>query len=103
MSDLYAVVRERGPAWDTALPLREQALWDEHAAFMDGLVEDGFVVMGGPLGDGERVLLVVRADDDGAVHRRLMGDPWSKRSLLITATIDPWTILLDGRENAETA
>src|SRR5262245_14510465 len=100
MSDrLYAVLRERGPAWDKEKPMREQVAWDDHAAFMDGLVDDGFIVMGGPLGDGARVLLIVRADDDGAVHHRLLGDPWSRRSLLITASIDAWSVLLDGRES----
>ena len=93
---LYAVIRERGPAWNTELDLREQVAWEEHAVFMDGLVADGFVVKGGPLGGGERVLLIVRADDDGAVHQRLLRDPWSRSNLLVTASIDPWTILLDG-------
>jgi len=46
-----AVTRERGPAWDAARPLAEQERWDQHAAFMNGLVDDGFVVFGGPLGD----------------------------------------------------
>jgi uncharacterized protein YciI len=98
---LHAVVRERGPAWEPAVSLREQELWPEHASFMDALVAEGFLVLGGPLADGERVLLAVRADDEGAVHRRLAGDPWSKRSLLITASIEPWTILLDGRDAQE--
>jgi hypothetical protein len=59
MADLYLVERGKGPAWDHARGRREQAGWDEHAAFMDGLVEEGFVVLGGPVGegDGETTLL----------------------------------------------
>ena len=98
---LHAVVRERGPAWDRAVPLREQELWPEHASYMDALVAEGFIVLGGPLADGERVLFAVRAQDEGAIHKRFAGDPWSKRSLLITVSIDPWTILLDGRDVQE--
>jgi hypothetical protein len=30
-------------------PLREQQRWDEHAAFMDGLADDGFVLWAGGL------------------------------------------------------
>jgi hypothetical protein len=32
--------------------MREQDAWDEHAAFMEALVDDGFVVLGGPIGEG---------------------------------------------------
>jgi hypothetical protein len=49
----YAVTRERGPNWDPARPMREQDGWDDHAAFMDALAEEGFVVLGGPLGEGD--------------------------------------------------
>jgi hypothetical protein len=34
--------------------MREQDDWDAHAGFMDGLVDDGFVLLGGPVGDGMR-------------------------------------------------
>jgi len=42
--------------------MREQEKWAEHAAFMDALADDGFVILGGPLGDGTEVLLIVDAD-----------------------------------------
>ena len=35
--------------------MRDQALWAEHAAFMDTLTADGFVILGGPLGRGEEI------------------------------------------------
>ena len=47
----FAVTRNRGPAWDASLPMREQKQWTGHAAFMNRLVEEGFVVLGGPLGE----------------------------------------------------
>jgi hypothetical protein len=53
----FAVIRERGENWNASLPMRQQEHWDEHAAFMDALAEEGFIILGGPLGDGERVLL----------------------------------------------
>ena len=49
---LFAVTRERGGAWDVSRALREQDAWDEHAAFMDGLADSGFIVLGGPVGSG---------------------------------------------------
>jgi hypothetical protein len=63
---------------------------------MDGLVDDGFVVFGGPLADEYRVVHVVEAESEEAVRATLARDPWSETHLRIDA-IDPWTIRLDGR------
>ena len=77
--------------------MREQEGWDEHAAFMDALVEDGFIVLGGPLEDDRDVLHVVEADSKEAVHERLAADNWTQNRMLTTVSVERWTILLDGR------
>jgi hypothetical protein len=46
----FAVRLVHGPNWDPRRPIRGQDRWDEHAAFMDGLVDDGFIILGGPVG-----------------------------------------------------
>ena len=86
--------RRRGPAWNAALTLREQAGWGAHATFMNALAAEGFVVLGGPLGDGDTLLIVDAADED-TIAKRLANDPWSLTGLLEIASIQPWTILLD--------
>src|SRR4051812_43963777 len=94
---MFLVVRVRsGPEWDAARPLEEQEGWDEHAAFMDRLVDDGFVVLGGPLADEHRVALVIEAESEGVVNATLGRDPWTG-SHLVTDAVEPWTIRLDGR------
>jgi uncharacterized protein YciI len=92
----YVVLRRSGPRWDPSRPLEEQSGWPAHAAFMDGLVASGFVVLGGPLADEQRVVLVIEAESDDAVRATLRRDPWSETHLVIDA-IEPWTIRLDGR------
>jgi uncharacterized protein YciI len=92
----YVVLRRSGPQWDPSRPLEEQAGWPAHAAFMDGLVDNGFVVLGGPLADEQRVVLAVEAESEDAVRATLGLDPWSETHLLVDA-IEPWTIRLDGR------
>ena len=89
----FAVIRERGPAWDHGRPMREQNRWPEHATFMDALAEEGFIAAGGPLGDGDRVLHVVRAADEREVERRFGEDPWGE-DMLRLASVEPWTVLL---------
>ena len=74
--------------------MADQVAWPEHAAFMNKLVEEGFVVLGGPLGDGERVLLVIRADSEAAIHRRIAADPWTPLRLLPIVRVEPWQVLL---------
>jgi hypothetical protein len=63
---------------------------------MDGLVDDGFVVLGGPLADEVRVVLAIEAESESAVRERLAQDPWHQTHLVV-ATVEPWTIRLDGR------
>jgi uncharacterized protein YciI len=95
MADRFLVENAKGPAWDHSRRRREQEGWAEHAAFMDGLVEEGFIVLGGPIGegDGENTLLVISAPDEEAVRARLGEDPWSGTVLTIDS-IRPWSIWL---------
>ena len=90
------VVLRSGPEWRASRPLEEQDGWEAHAAFMDGLVDAGFIVLGGPLADEHRVAHVVEAESEEAVRAMLARDPWSESHLRVD-TIDPWTIRLDGR------
>ncbi len=91
-----------GPEWDTSRPLEEQSGWTAHASFMDGLVEAGFIVLGGPLADEYRVAHVVEAESDEAIRATLARDPWSESHLRVD-TIDPWTIRLDGRRASQSS
>jgi uncharacterized protein YciI len=94
---LYVVRRQRGGPWDWSRDLREQAGWDEHARFMDALVEEGFILLGGPLESDREVLHIVEAESEDAVHERLAGDPWTPNGMLTTVRVERWTVLLDGR------
>jgi hypothetical protein len=92
----FVVLRRSGPQYDAGRPLEEQSGWAEHAAFMDGLVAGGFVVLGGPLADEHRVVLAVEAGSEDDVRSTLARDPWHG-SHLVVDSIDRWTIRLDGR------
>ena len=85
-----------GPGYDRSLPLEEQVGWAEHASFMDGLVDAGFIVLGGPLDDEVRVVHAVEAPSEAVVRSTLGADPWSGTHLVIDS-ITPWTIRLDAR------
>ena len=95
MAAYYLVESAKGPAWDQSRARREQPGWDEHAAFMDALVEEGFVVLGGPIGegDGENTLLVIEADSEETIRARLAADPWMDTVLTIES-VRPWSVWL---------
>ena len=89
------MLRQSGPEWKAGEPLEAQSGWREHAVFMDGLVDDGFIVLGGPLGDG-RVVHVVEAESEADVRATFARDPWSGTHLVVDA-VEAWEIRLDGR------
>jgi uncharacterized protein YciI len=97
MPMFHVVLRQAGPQWQSGRPLEEQTGWQEHAEYMDALVEDGFIVLGGPVSDDGRVVHAVEADSEDAVRATWARDPWSETHLVIDS-IEPWTIRLDGRE-----
>jgi hypothetical protein len=58
----------------------------------------GFVVLGGPLGEGEMsFLLIFDAESERAIETRLAADPWSSMGLLQISKIEPCEILLEKR------
>jgi|SRR5215467_6821007 len=93
---LYAVRLERGGPWDWSRDLREQVGWDEHARFMDDLVDAGFILLGGPLEGDRDVLHVIEAESEEAVRSRLGEDPWWQNGMLRPIRVERWTVLLDG-------
>ena len=92
----FAVRTMRGPGWDATRGIREQADWDAHARFMDGLVAAGLIVVGGPIGE-DGALLLVEALDEAEIRRRLGEDPWQQSRTLHVGAIEPGQIWLDGR------
>lgn len=86
----------RSGPWDWTRDLRGQAGFDDHARFVDGLVDSGFIVLGGPLAGDREVLIIVSAPSEAAVRQRFADDPWIRSGMLTLTTVQRWTILLDG-------
>ena len=45
MKKAMVLFQRHGAAWDPAKPVREQALWDEHARFVDALYDQGKILL----------------------------------------------------------
>ncbi len=95
----YVVRLARGGPWDWRRDMREQASWDEHARFMDGLVDAGLIPLGGPFEGDLETLHIVEAESEDAIRERLADDPWAANGMLTPVRIERWTVLLDGRRS----
>lgn len=94
MTQLFAVMRTRGPAWNDALAMEQQVDWRAHADFMNALQAEGVALLAGPLTGTRDVLLVFRAGGEAEVAARLAEDCWSVKGLLQTLWIKPWGLRL---------
>jgi uncharacterized protein YciI len=89
---------ERGGPWDWSRDMREQDGWDEHAKFMDDLVDEGFILLGGPLEGDRETMHVIEAPTEAAIRERFSTDPWWVNGMLRPVRIERWEIVLDGRD-----
>jgi hypothetical protein len=65
---------------------------------MNGLVDEGSIILGGPLGEeGRTFLLIFDAEGEEAIRSKLTADPWPTDMLRIES-ITPWEIVLGGDE-----
>ena len=89
------VVRWRaGPAW-TSGSTEEQVGWDEHAAFIDELIERGIFVMGGPYSDysGAHTLLENVSEDEA--RELVLQDPFVANRVFELEDVRAWNVYVD--------
>ena len=95
-------ISSAGPNADLSKSTREQPFWDEHAAFIDQLVEEDFILMGGPLIDEAGLprgaLLIFNAEDENEVREKLKHDPWAQNGILKLESVKRWEIFIDQRK-----
>lgn len=95
MTTTFVVIQEAGPGWAGGVAMEEQAGWPEHAKFMNALVDEGNVVLGGPLsGERHQAMLIIRARDEAAVRAQLAADPWLLTGVLRIERLARWELRL---------
>jgi len=83
-----------GPTWISG-SVREQPDWDAHAEFVDGLIERGTMVMGGPFADNSGSQSLLEGVDADEARRILEEDPFMKNGVFELDEIREWTIFVD--------
>ena len=95
MKNTFIAISSAGPNRDQSKDTRDQPFWDEHAAFIDQLVDEGSILMGGPLEDEGGALLTVNAEDEEQVREKLKNDPWFEHGILRLESVKRWQIFID--------
>jgi hypothetical protein len=85
-----------GPTWERGGDVREQPGWDAHAGFVDGLVERGTMVMGGPFADNSGTMILLEGVDAAAAERLVADDPFILNGVFVLEEVREWTIFVDG-------
>jgi uncharacterized protein YciI len=93
----YLLTASAGPLRDLSKGSREQPFWDEHAAFIDKLDDEGFILLGGPLEEEGGAILIVHAADEQAVRETMKDDPWYVQGVLKLESVKRWEIFIDNR------
>ncbi len=94
MPQPFIVIETRGPAWNDERIMDEQNYWPGHAAYMEALVTEHVIVLGGPLEGTRDVVLVIQAESCAEIRERLAHDPWIQHGLLLVKDCQPWRIRL---------
>ena len=101
----FAVIREAGPGW-TDGGIAGQPAVNDHAVFMNALADEGLILFAGPLAGTERrrlrALLIVDAETEDEIRRRLADDPWVHSDRLAIASIEQWNLIVGAERLATT-
>lgn len=92
---MRALVRWRaGPTW-TSGPPEEQPGWDEHAEFIDDLIERGIFVMGGPLADNSGSQSILENVDEDEARELVLRDPFVENGVFELEEVRAWNVYVD--------
>jgi uncharacterized protein YciI len=94
------VVWRAGPRW-TSGGVREQPRWDEHAEYIDALIEDGTFVMGGPFADNSGSMSLLEGVTVDEARQIIAADPFVENGVFVLEALREWDVFVDeltGRE-----
>jgi uncharacterized protein YciI len=83
-----------GPAW-TSGPPDDQPAWDEHAGFVDDLVERGIMVMGGPFADYSGSMSLYENVDEATARELVAADPFIANGVFVLEEVRAWNVYVD--------
>lgn len=93
----FAIIYEPGPNWIKGRSIYEQDLM-RHGQYMQKLLKDGILEMGGPFSDSSGGMAIINVADADEAQKILADDP-SITMGVFTAKLRPWYVVF--RANAQ--
>jgi uncharacterized protein YciI len=88
------VLWRAGPTW-TSGSVREQPRWDEHAEFIDALIENGTFVMGGPFADNSGSMSLLEGVSVDEARQIIAQDPFVENGVFVLDELREWDVFVD--------
>ena len=89
------IVRWRaGPTWESGPP-EDQPGWDDHATFIDDLIERGIFVMGGPFADYSGSFTILENVDEEQARELVVEDPFVANGVFVLDDVREWLVYVD--------
>lgn len=83
-----------GPTWKSGPP-EAQPDWDEHAAFVDDIVERGIMVMGGPFADYSGTTILLEGVSEDEARDLVRRDPFIENRVFELDDVRAWNVYVD--------
>jgi len=83
-----------GPTWGAGPP-QAQPGWDDHARFIDRLVERGVVVMGGSFTDNSGAMVIFEGITREDTRTVIDSDPFVANGVFVLDDVVEWTVFVD--------
>ena len=83
-----------GPTWTSGAP-EEQPGWDEHAVFVDELIERGIFVMGGPYADYSGSFTILERVGVEEARELVLRDPFVANGVFVLDDVRAWNVYVD--------
>ena len=71
----------------------------DHLAYLQSLLEEGTVVLAGPVGDGSGAMMVLRAGSEEEARRVVERDPYTAAGVGADHVLRPWHVVVPAQSD----
>jgi len=69
----------------------------DHLAYLQSLLEEGTVVLAGPVGDGSGAMMVLQVASEQEARRVITNDPYTAAGVGVDHVLRPWNVVISAQ------
>lgn len=66
----------------------------DHLAYLQSLLEEGTLVLAGPVGDGSGAMMVLKVDSEEQARQVVQRDPYTAAGVGVDHVLRPWNVVV---------